>query len=119
MDLGKGLIEFAITFIIIYIIYYFLVIRKCKKDKKMVSAEVSIIIVMHKIDIKKVDTYQMVKVVSLITTLILSTTITLISLFFNNTIISLIFGTLISLILAVIFYRMIGNYYKKKSMEKK
>ena len=117
MDLTKVLIEFIIAFAIIYIIYYLLVIRKCKKDKKMISAEVSIIIAIHKIDIKKIDTYQMVKVVSLVTTIILSIIITLIGAFFDNTIISLVFGTLLSLVVAVIFYQIIGNYYKKKSMK--
>ncbi len=119
MDLTKVLIEFFITFAIIYIIYYLLVIKKCKKNKKIVSAEVSIIITLHKIDIKKIDTYQMVKVVSIVTTLILSTMITIIDAFFDSTIISLIFSTLLSLVIAIIIYRMIGNYYKKKSIQKK
>lgn len=119
MDIKKVLIEFIITFAVIYIIYYLLVIKKCKKDKKMVPAEVNIIIMLHKIDIKKVDIYQMVKVVSIVTTFIISTIITLISVFFNNTIIIMIFGTLLSLVIAFICYRIIGNYYEKQSKKKK
>ena len=118
MDIVKVLIEFVITFIIIYVIYYFLVIKKCRKTKKLVPAEVNLILMFHKIDSKKVDLYNMTKVVSVVTTGILSIIITVISIFFNNTIISLVFGTLLSLVIAVICYRLIGNYYKKKSEKK-
>ena len=119
MDIKKVLIEFIITFIVVYVIYYFLVIRKCRKDKKVVPTEVSLILMFYQIDIKKIDIYQMIKVVSIVTTLIISIIITVISVFFNNTIILLIFGTLISVVLAFIFYRMIGKYYENKSNKKK
>ena len=115
MDIVKVLIEFIITFIIIYLIYYLLVIKKCKKNKKIVPAEVNIILMFYKIDTKKINLYQMVKVVSFVTTLILSLIITIIGMFFDNTIILLIFGTLISLVIAIICYRIIGKYYEKKS----
>lgn len=74
---------------------------------------------MHKIDADKIDVYQMVKVVSIVTTIILSIIITLIGVFFDNTLVIMIFGTLISLVVAVICYRIIGNYYEKKSRKKK
>ena len=69
----------------------------------------------YQIDVKKINIYQMIKIVSLVTTLILSLIITIIGEFFNNTIILLIFGTLISVLVAIICYRFIGKYYEKKS----
>ena len=119
MDILKVLIEFVITFVIIYFVYYLLVIRKCKKNHKLVPAEVNLILAFHKIDVKKVDLFEMTKVVSLATTGILSLIITIISIFFDNTIILLVFGTLVSLVIAVICYRIIGNYYEKKSKKEK
>ena len=115
MNIVKVLIEFILTFVIIYTIYYLVVIKRCKKNKKTVPTEVSLILSFYEIDINKVDLYQMVKVVSLVTTFILSIIITLITVFFDNTIILLIFGTLISLVVAVICYRMIGSHYEKIS----
>lgn len=115
MDIKKVLIEFVITFIIIYVIYYLLVVKKCRKNKKVVPAEVNLILAFYKIDLKKVNIYQMVKVVSLVTTFIMSTIITIISVFFESTIILLIFGTLLSILVAIICYRIIGRYYEKKS----
>ncbi len=119
MDIVKVLIEFVITFIVIYLVYYFLVIKKCKKDSKIVPAEVNIILMFHKIDIKKINLYQMIQVVSIVTTLILSIIITLIGVFFDNTIILLVFGTLISLVVAIICYRIIGKHYEKISEKNK
>ena len=115
MSITKVLIEFVVTFIIVYLFYYFFIIKKCKKNKKMVPTEVSLILAVYKIDIKKINLYHMIKVVSLVTTTVLSIIITAISEFFSNTIIVLIFGTLISVLVAIICYRMIGRYYEKKS----
>ena len=115
MNIMKVLIEFIITFLVIYLFYYFFVIRKCKKNKKVVPAEVNLILSTYQIDINKINLYQMIKVVSLVTTLILAMIITIISVFFDSTIILLIFCTLISVLVAIISYRIIGKYYEKKS----
>ena len=115
MNLVKVLIEFLVTFIVVYLFYYFFVIKKCKKNKKMVSAEVNLILSLYKINPKKIDLYKMIKLVSIVTTTVISTIVTIISNFFDSTIVLLIFGTLISILVAIIFYRMIGKYYEKKS----
>ena len=117
MDIIKVLIEFITTFIIVHLFYYIIVIRKCKKNKKMVSAEVNLIVTLNQIDIKNIDLYQMVKVVSIVTTVIISIIITLIWQFFDNTIILLLFGSSLSVIIAFICYGIIGKYYKKKSIK--
>ena len=114
----KVLVSFVISFIIVYLFYYFFIIKKCKKDKKIVPAEVNLILSLYKIDVKKIDLYQMIKVVSLVTTFVISLIITIIGVFFDSTIIILIFGTLISVVLAIILYRIIGRYYEKISNEK-
>ena len=114
----KVLIEFIVSFIVVYLLYYFFIIRQCKKNKKTAPVEVNLILSLYKIDVKKINLLQMIKVVSLVTTLIISIIITAIGEFFNNTIIELIFGTLISALLAIIFYRLIGKHYEKISNEK-
>ena len=114
----KVLIEFVVSFIIVYLFYYFFIIKKCKKNKKIAPAEVNLILSMYEINIKKIDLYKMIKEVSFITTFILSLIITTISEFFDNTIIVLIFGTLMSVLIAFICYRMIGKRYERISNEK-
>ena len=115
MDLKKVIIEFIITFIIIYLFYYFFVIRKCKKNKKVVPPEVNIILSLYKIDINKINLYQMIKVVSVVTTFVLSITITIMWNLFNSTVILLIFGSLLSVIIAFICYGIIGRVFEKAS----
>lgn len=116
MNIEKVLIEFLVIFIIVYLFYYFFAIKKYKNDKSVVPVEVSLILLTYRIDAKKIDLYQMIKVVSLVTTTIISVIITIINEFFNNTIvISLIFGTLISVLVAIILYRIIGKHYEKIS----
>lgn len=118
MNYTKVLIEFAITFFVIYLFYYFFVIKKCKNNKKIAPAEVNIILALYQINVNKIDLYQMIKIVSIVTVTVLSVIITIISEFFNSTIILLIFGTVISVIVAFICYRIIGKHYEKKSKEK-
>ncbi len=115
MDIIKVLIEFVLTFLIIYVVYYLLIIRRCRKDKKMVPAEVNLILYFYDIDLEKIDIYKMVKVVSLVTTFVIAVIVTIISAFFDNTIILLIFGSLMSILVAIIFYRIIGSYYERQS----
>ncbi len=118
MNIVKIIIEFVLTFIIIYLLYFFGIVRKCKTDKKIAPAEVNLILYYYDIDVKKIDLYQMIKVVSIVTTLILSVIITIISIFFHSTIILLVFCTLISILVAIICYRIIGRHYEKKSQNK-
>ena len=119
MNIIKVLIEFIVTFVIVYLFYYFFVIKKCKKNKKVVPAEVNLIIMLNNLDISKINVYEMIKVVSFVTSFIISLIITTIWIFFNNTIIALIFGTAISILVAIICYRIIGKYYKKQSENNK
>ena len=115
MNIIKVLFEFVITFVIVFLFYYFFFIKKCKKNKKDVPVEVNLILSIYKINPKKINLYQMIKVVSFVTIIVLSIIITIISEFFSNTIILLVFGTLISVLVAIICYRQIGKYYEKQS----
>lgn len=119
MDIVKVLIELSLSFIIIYLIYYFVAIRKCKKNKKLIPMEVSIILSFYHIDPKKINLYQMIKVVSVVTSLIIAIIITLIDSFFDSTIIILVFGTIGSILVAIICYQIIGRYYERKSNNEK
>ena len=57
MDILKILIEFIITFCLIYTFYYFFVIRKYRIDNHNIPIEVNIILVKNKIDSKKINLY--------------------------------------------------------------
>ena len=121
-DIVKFLIEFGVMFLIVFLIYYFFIIRKCKKNKNYVPAEVNLIIIKHKINPNKIDLYKLVKVTSFVSILIITFTVCVISSLFNNTkILSIIISSIASILIAIICYDFIGKYYKKKSdnVEKK
>lgn len=109
---------FIASFVILYSIYYFCIIKKCKKKKGYVPAEVNLILLRRNIDIKKIDLYQMIKVVSLVTVLILSLAITIVLEFSLNVVVAMFIATLLALILAYVFYDIIGKYYENKSGKK-
>ncbi len=115
MEYLKLSIEFLVIFIILYIIYYLFFIRKCKKNRDYVPTEVNLILIIHKIDAKKINLYEMVKVVSFVTVLVLSLVITIVSESFNSSVLSILIGSVFTIIIALISYRIIGNHYKRIS----
>ena len=117
MDILKILIEFIITFCLIYTFYYFFVIRKYRIDNHNIPIEVNIILVKNKIDSKKINLYKMIKFVSVLTSLILSLSVILMSHLSKNIIISVIVGVSLSIVLSIIIYSFVGRYYK--NMENK
>lgn len=114
----KFVIEFFAIFLLLSLIYYFLIIRKCKNNSGYAPVEVNLILSRYNIDIKKINLYKMIKQVSFITIFILSLTISLITNFFDSTILAILFATLLSVLLAFIIYGYIGSYYEKKSTKK-
>ena len=119
MGLLKILIEFIVTFCFIYAFYYFFVIRKYQKDNKMIPIEVNIILAKNKIDYKKIDLDKMIKVVSILTSLILTISIILMSYLSKNIIVSVIVGVSLSIVISIIVYSFIGKHYKNKEKKNK
>ena len=111
-------IVFIVSFTILFLIYYFFIIKKCKKNKKYVPVEVNLILLRYKIDVKKIDLYKMIKNVSFITVFILSVVITIVLEFSLNTVFSMFIATIFSVFLALSCYEIIGRHYKIKSLEK-
>ncbi len=114
MDIKKLLVYFTISFIILWIIYYFFIIKKCKKNNGYVPAEVNIILYIYRIDYRKINVYSMVKVVSLITVFSLSFMISIVLNMTQDTVLALILGTVFSLMFSFCLYMIVGNYYSKK-----
>ncbi len=118
MNIKHVSIEFIITFVVLYAIYYFFIIRKCKKNKDYVPVEVNYILLLYKINYKKINLLSMIKVVSIITCFVLAFSITMISNTFNSIIINIIFASSASILLAIILYGIVGKVYQRKSYRK-
>jgi hypothetical protein len=118
VDYLKVGVVFLGSFIILYLIYYFFIIKKCKKNKKYVPVEVHLLLLRYRIDINKIDLYKMIKNVSFITVFILSMVITIVLEFSLNTVLSMFIATIFSVLIALSCYEIIGRHYKIKSLKK-
>jgi len=119
MGVTRIIIELFITFVVIFAIYYFTIIKKSKNEKKYISVEVNLILMLYRIDAKKVNLFQMTKVVCLVNSIGLALAITFVSNLKEKIIVLLLLGTVVAVLLMLIIYSFIGKYYLKKSLIKK
>lgn len=111
----KQILIFLITFLIIYLFYLIFVINRKKSLNKWKNGrELTFLKYRYKLDYNKINLKSLGNIIGLSNACIISTTITLISIFKNFFIQMLVgFITLIPLIL--IFYHLIGTHYSKKT----
>lgn len=109
------IIEYLIVFIIIFILNYFLFIRKkTKLNKKKVPIELNYLLSIYKIDIKKLNYKKFVWIYNLINTFIITTIYIIIVYLLDNLILQIIFGMILLILLIIICYGLLGRYYQKK-----
>lgn len=112
-------IEFILTFIVVYLIYYFVIIRKNKEfDPNRVPVEVNLIIMRHKIDMKKIDYGKMLRLISLVSSLDIALIVTMVFRFVDNVYLGIFVSLLIVIPISLIGYSAIGRYFEKNSLKK-
>jgi hypothetical protein len=115
MDL---IIQFIITFAFVYFGYYFLIIRHQKEyNSKTCPGEALFIIKVYKLKLNCINYNKLLKLMALTNAVIISLTITLVS-FVNHYLMKFLIGFFILVLLIIIFYSLIGLYYKKRGMTK-
>ncbi len=114
----KQLILFAITYILVFIIYLLWTMRKAKeKNKKKKPMEVNYLVFKYHLDLKKINYKKLLFLISVVSSLDISLVVSIVMLFKSNLL--RIFGTIILVIIfMLISYHLIGCYYKKKGMIK-
>lgn len=117
--LKSGLIgvvlEYLIVFIIIFIINYFLYIRKKKRlNKNKVPVELYYLVSMYKLDIKKIKYKKFLWTYSFINTFIVSTIYIIVVYLVKGFVFQLIVGVILLILLIIICYGLLGRYYQKK-----
>lgn len=112
-------IEFTLTFLVVYLIYFLVVIRKNKKyDPNYVPVEVNLILMKHKIDIKKINYKKMLVWISLISSFNIALVVTVVFNCVNNIYLGILFSLLIVIPFSLIGYNTIGQYFEKNSSKK-
>lgn len=112
----KIALEYIIVFTIIFILNYFLFIRKkVKLNKNKVPMELNYLIALYNIDIKKINYKKFVYTYSLINTFIVATIYIIIVYLVKSLIWQIIIGIILLALLIIICYGLLGRYYRKRS----
>ena len=109
------IIEIAIIFTMIFLLNYFLFIRKNKKlNKDEMPLELIYLSGIYGIDVKKINFRRFQYIYSLINSFIITTTYMLVIYLINGMILRIILGIIIMVLLIIICYGLLAKYYLYK-----
>lgn len=113
------LLEFAIAYIIVFALNFFLfVMRKTKYNPNKVPVEFYYLVSLYKLDQKKINYKKFVYVTAFINSFIIVITYMIVSKLLNKWVWQLLLGVVIIILLIIIFYGLLGRYYQKRGMKK-
>jgi hypothetical protein len=106
-------ITFVAFFVLAYVLYYFLLIRRSKKyNPEKVPQEISFLTNRYRLDFNKINYRKLLKLLALVNSLIMAITAVIIG-FVDNFLIQILLAFLILFPLIYIVYTIIGKYYQK------
>jgi len=107
----ESVLNFIFTFLLVYILYYFLSVRKAKRNSKKVPVEVEYLILLYKLDTKNFNYQKFVNTVALVGSLDIALVATIV---FNidGFLWELLFGFIFLVPVIGISYMLLGKYYK-------
>ncbi|MDD3187609.1 MAG: hypothetical protein PHD02_04010 [Bacilli bacterium] len=106
---------FIISFILVYTMYYFLVVKSKKgRDKLKLGIESTFLNRVYKVKVDKIDNKKFAKTISIINSIIISLTLVATSFFFNKTIYQILLSFPIMVLLIIASYSILGRHYNKK-----
>ena len=107
--------EYVIVFLLVFVINYFLFIRKKKRyNKKKVPVELAYLLLVYKIDVKKINYKRFVWIYSLVNTFIVSTVYMIVMYLVEGIVWQLIVGIILLVLLTIICYGIMGRVYERK-----
>ena len=103
---------FIFSFILIYIIYYILFIKKTKRGEK-VPSEAQYLISIYKLDVNKFSYYRFIRVVGLVTSFDIAIVATIVATV-DAIIWQILFGFVAVVPVIVLSFMLLGKYYQNK-----
>ena len=105
-------------------IYEFIIVRRAKKKDKKKSKkknkepiEVTYLVKKYKLDLDKISYNQLLQIIALTSSFDIAIVVNTI-LFFDNTIIGILIGFVVTIVIILISYHFVYLFYKKKGMIK-
>ena len=109
------LLEFIIVFIILYIVnFLFFGLKNKKLNIKKLSPEITYLIKLYQIDIKKINYQKLIRTCVLINTIIMSTIYIIVTTLIKSFLFQLLIGFVLLILMIIICYGLLGRYYKKR-----
>lgn len=113
------LFEFIIAYVIVFILYWCLFVRKkTVYNKNMVPVEFYYLVSLYKLNQKKINYKAFIYITAFINSFIIVFTYIIISRLLNKWIWQLIIGIVIIVLMIIICYGILGRIYQKKGMKK-
>lgn len=109
------IMEYIISFALVFLLYYLLFIRKkTRYNKNKLPIEYYYLISLYKLDEKKINYKKFMYISGLINTFIIVTTYIIIFKLIDKWFLQLLCGIVIITLLIIICYGILGRYYMKK-----
>lgn len=103
---------FLFSFILIYIIYYFIFIKKARRGDKML-AEAQYLIALYKLDVNKFSYYRFVRIVGLVTSFDIAIVATIVAKV-DGIIWQILFGFVAVIPVILLTFMLVGKFYQIK-----
>lgn len=108
------IIVFLFTFLFIFLIYEWFLVRKCKKDKQRKKPiEVQYLMNRYQLNITKISYKRLLNLISFVSSFDIAFVVSLMS-FFDGFLLQIAIGFIGTIMMIVISYSCIGFIYKKK-----
>lgn len=109
------LLDFGISYIIVFFLYYLIFVRKkTKYDKNRVPVELYYLVSMYGLNQKKINYKKFIYATAFINTFIIVTTYIVVFHLLDKWIWQFICAIVIIILLIIICYGMLGRYYQKR-----
>ena len=114
----RELILFLISFVIVFILYRLLVVRKAKRKKNPKQPrEVIYLVDRYNLDLEKVNYKRLLRLISIVSSFDIALVVSIIVLL-KNYILEIIVGFIATLVIILFSYHLVYLIYKKKGMIK-
>ena len=114
------IIEYIISFALVFLLYYLLFIRKkTKYNKNKVPVEYYYLLSLYGLNQKEVNYKKFMYLSGIVNTFIIVTTYMLVSKLLSKWLLQILCGVVIMALLIIICYGIIGRYYQNKQNKEK
>lgn len=117
-NLIRELVLFAISFIVVFLLYEIFVVRRAKSKKKPKEPfEVTYLVGKYRLDLEKVNYKKLLRVISLVSSFDIALVVSIIVLL-KNYVLEIIVGFIATLVIILISYHLVYLVYKRGGMIK-